>query len=161
MRGTPRSGERNNETSRLALETSEKERDVCLTDGGETRCHVAFRNFGLLGTSAVFIVLPRARLYFFLPNATRSFIFGSRFTIRVREGGSQMQTTRLVSAIFHGRFHSGRRYLFLNDTPSGEDRLPKKELIRAMKINESFLVVRDSASSPAGITYLNYRFSRI
>lgn len=65
MRGTPRSGERNNETSRLALETSEKERDVCLTDGGETRCHVAFRNFGLLGTSAVFIVLlVRASIFF-------------------------------------------------------------------------------------------------
>lgn len=52
---------------------------MCLTDAGETRCHVAFKNFGRLGTSAVFIVLfVRASIF---SSTARSFIFGldSRF----------------------------------------------------------------------------------
>lgn len=100
----------------------------------------------LLGTSVAlelppFLLFSLCATLFFPPAAALLLYF--RFSIhdpRVREGN--LQTMRLVSAIFHGRFHSARRYLFLNDTlPSGEDRLPKKELIRAMKIKNPSLVV--------------------
>jgi len=132
---------------------------MCLTDGEETRCHVAFRNFGRLGTSAVFIVLfVRASIFFCTPLALLFSVLDSRS--ESAEENPQMQTTRLVSTIFRRTF-SFRTKVFLNDISSGEDRIPKKELIRAMKIKNPFLSLMDSASSPAGITHLNYLLSRI
>jgi len=131
---------------------------MCLTDGGETRCHVAFRNFGRLGTSAVFIVLfVRASIFFSRPPRLALLFSVLDSRSESAEGNPQMQTTRFDLS----RTFSFRTKVFLNDISSGEDRIPKKELIRAMKIKNPFLSLTDSASSPAGITHLNYLPSRI
>lgn len=135
----------------------EKERNVCLTDGGETRCHVAFRNYGHLGTSAVFIVLFMP--LFFPPDAARYSFLYFRFSIHDQNPRRESQFTN-----DEARFgdlpwtFSFRRYLFLNDTHREENHLLKKELIPAMKIKNSFLSM-DSASSPADIMHLKYLFS--
>lgn len=111
---------------------------MCLTDGGETRCHVAFRNFSRLGTSAVFIVRFVRASIFFLDRSL--FYFQSRFTIPSprREPADANDEARFGDLSRTFSFRTGV-YLFLNDTPSREDRLSKKELIRAMKIKNPFL----------------------
>lgn len=98
----------------------------------------------LLGTS-VALELPlfllsalSAPLFFFLDRSL--FYFQSRFTIPSprREPADANDEARFDDLSWTFSFRTGV-YLFLNDTPSREDRFSKKELIRAMKIKNPFL----------------------
>lgn len=122
-----------------------KERDVCLTDGGETRCHVAFRNFGRPGTSAVFIV-PFVRASFFSPPLAPLFSIHDPSPRRepavakAKRGSFRRSSTDALIP--------DRGYLFLSGTPSGEES-PAEERVNPSDENKGVLSCRtDSASSP-------------
>lgn len=94
---------------------------MCLTDGGETRCHVAFRD--LVALKLPVFLLSSLSASIFSPTATAALaaLFRSRFTSG-RDGrrvSPQMQTTSFVTAIHFPLLILvlRPRHLFSNDTP--------------------------------------------
>lgn len=92
----------------------EEENAMCLTDGGETRCHVAFRD--LVALKLPVFLLSSLSASIFPPTTTLAALYRGLDSHRSAKGECpQMQTTSFVTAIYSPLFST--EIIFLNDTP--------------------------------------------